>query len=69
MVKYVSGWTNILSQSVFNLQTCAEESLKEKASKGKGEVVLRLIKHYAMKLYGALIATCILIILAMHEGQ
>ena len=45
------------------------KSLKEKASKGKGEVVLCIIKHYAMKLYGEIIAACILIILAMHEGQ
>ena len=45
------------------------KSLKEKATKGKGEVVLCLIKHYAMKLYGEINAACILIILAMHEGQ
>jgi len=41
----------------------------EEIIKGKDEVVLCLIKHYAMKLYGETIAACILIILAMHDGQ
>jgi len=44
-------------------------ALKEKASKGKGEVVLCLIKHYAMNMYGKGIAACVLITLALHEGQ
>ena len=63
-MKYVSGWTNVLSQIVFNSQTCAEGIIR-----GKGEVVLCLIRHYAMKLYKEIIAACILIILTMHEGQ
>jgi len=69
-VKYVSGWTNvtfIICAQFTNL--LQRKSLKEKTSKGKGEVVLCLIKHYAMKLYGEIIAACLLIILAMHEGQ
>jgi len=41
----------------------------EEIIKGKGKVVLCLIKHYAMKLYGEMTAVCILIILAMHEVQ
>ena len=41
----------------------------EEIIKGKGEVVLYLIKHYAMKLHGEIIAACILTILAMHEDQ
>jgi len=45
------------------------KSLKEKASKGKDDIVLYLFKYYAMKLYGEIIAACILIMLAMHDGQ
>jgi len=48
--------------SIYNLG-----ALKEKVRKGKGEVVLCLIKHYAMKVYGEITVACILIILAMHE--
>jgi hypothetical protein len=47
------------------------KALKKKAGKGKSEVVLCLIKHYAMKMYtyGEVIAACILINLALHKGQ
>jgi len=45
------------------------KALKEKASKGKGEVVLCLIKHYAMNMCGEGIAACILLTLALHESQ
>jgi hypothetical protein len=69
-VKYVSGWTNVTFTICAQFTNLVQrKSLKEKASKGKDEVVLCLIKHYAMKLYGEIIAACILIILAMHEGQ
>jgi len=43
------------------------KALKGKASKGKGEVVLCLVKHYAMKMYGEAIAACILTTLALHK--
>jgi hypothetical protein len=42
---------------------------EEKASKGKGEVVLCLIKHYAMKMYAEVIAACFQITLVLREGQ
>ena len=68
-MKYVSGWTNVTFTICAQFTNLVQsKSLKEKASKGKGEV-LCLIKHYAMKLYGEIIADCILIILAVHEVQ
>jgi len=47
----------------------AGEGNKGNASKGKDEVVLCLIKNYVMKMYGEVIAACILITLALHEDQ
>jgi len=69
-VKYVSGWTNVTFTICAQFTNLVQrKSLKEKTSKGKGEVVLCLIKHYAMELYGEITADCILIILAVHEVQ
>jgi len=69
-VKYVSGWTNVTFTICAQFTNLLQrKSLKEKASKRKGEVVLCIIKHYATKVYGEIIVACILIILAMHEAQ
>jgi len=69
-VKYISGCTNVAFTICVQFTNLVQrKSLKEKVSKGKGEIVLRLIKYYAMKSYGEIKAACILIILAMHEGQ
>jgi len=69
-VKYVSRWANITFTICAQLMNMVQgKALKEKASKGKGEVVLCLIKHYAMNMCGEGIAACILLTLALHESQ
>jgi len=66
-VKYVSGWINVAFTIYAQFTNLVHrKALKEKGSKRKGEAVLCIIKHYGMKLYGEIIAACILTILAMH---